>query len=656
MRIEHKIDEFLFTIFPDIEKNDNTALITKLQEYYTYGSTKPKVYIENDLIIVEINAPSIILQETDYRKTVALCEKGNYNEAKPILNKLIKTNPTNSEYHRIMGQIYSEEGDQEQAIDCLIDALKWDSKNEWALLMMGNIFAKFKDDVPTAIKYYDQAIIANPNNNIALNNIGANLMKQGKIQEAKKYLLEANRINKLYPNTYLTLGKIAELESDLQSAFDYIIQAIKLNNKKDALYQSSVKQAFDIANQIVERYKGLNIYNEYRYKLEFEGGTEIDIMEDTDIHTAAKIEFAENYNREKHLLRYNPNYPAIEHLIMHELVHLDFVIEARKNEINQLFIVSNEHKADFIKGIEPTINRLKKMGITESNIDGYCTSIFEGMSRQIFNTPIDLFIENFIYNEHPDLRPHQFISEFTIIQEGLKAVTDKQSVELTPKDILSKSKICNLVNAIQFKELYGSDFIKDFKATQTELKQAQKFYDEYLLCKDNKKPGEEYDLLSNWAEELKLDKYFELEGEIQYRKRSNIDTFLESLEKDPFGFEDKDPVKEREMRKFQKSQDEIGLNMAVVMFMVDALQYFDGMPKEQIHKIAFEIALQGTQGYRPDKDDYKINSIPGKIFSGYHILAYYYVSFALAAPEVLPDLNLPFDDEYKYAKSMDKPY
>ena len=51
-----------------------------------------------------------------------------------------------------MGQILSDEGDQEEAINCLIDAPRWDSKNGYALLMMGNIFAKFKDDVPTASK------------------------------------------------------------------------------------------------------------------------------------------------------------------------------------------------------------------------------------------------------------------------------------------------------------------------------------------------------------------------------------------------------------------------------------------------------------------------------------------------------------------------
>lgn len=296
------------------------------------------------------------------------------------------------------------------------------------------------------------------------------------------------------------------------------------------------------------------------------------------------------------------------------------------------------------------------MGISEKAISDYCSNLFEGMNRQIFNTPIDLFIEQFLFTEFPDLRAYQFISLYTMSQEGLKAVTDKKIVEISPKDIISKSKVYNLVNAIQFKEFFGLDFIKDFNATPSELKHANDFYEEYLQYSDDKEPAEEYELVLHWAEDLKLDKNFELVNEIEFRtKRTNIDELISSIEKDPYDLESKDPYKKRDMKKFQKSQETIGTNMAVVMFMVDALQFFDGMPKEDIKKIAFEIALQGTHGYRPDNDDYRISSIKSKTFSGYHILAYYYVSWALAIPEMLSQLQLPYDDEYNLALTMYKP-
>lgn len=655
MQIVHKIDDFLFTIFPDLVGGDNDQIISKLEKYYTYGPYKPKVSIHNDWVTIEIDTPTILSQETDYRKTVALCEKGKYSEAKKLLDDLIKKNPTNSEYHRIYGQILSEEGTQGEAINSLIDALRWDSKNGWALLMMGNIFAKFKHDVHTAMKYYDQALKANPNDNIAINNIGANLMQQGKIEEAKKYFCEALKINRDYPNTHFALGMIAEMENDLQSAFSSTIEAIKLNKNKDILYQNSVKQAFEIAKRIVQKGGGKKIVKEYLRKLEFEGGAEITLIEDTEILTAAKFELAENYNRKNHVIRYKPNYPAGEHLMMHELVHLELIIEARKDDLNLLFISTQEHKATFIKGLEATIKKFHTMGISENSIANYCTSLFEGMNRQIHNTPIDLFIENLIYNEYAELRPYQFLSLFTLIQEGLKAVTDKKIVDHSPKDILSKSKVYNMVNAIQFKELYGVDFIKDFHASPMELKQAQGFYDEYVQYKTDIAPAKEYKLVLRWAKELKLDKYFELVNEKEHRtKRTDIDSLLESIEKDSYDLESKDLQKQREMDKFQKSQEAMGTNMAVVMFMVGALQYFEGMPKEEIKKIAFEIAMQGTQGYSPDKKDYEIDSIPGKIFSGYQILAYYYVSWSLAIPEMVARLQLPYEEEYKLALTMSK--
>ncbi|KAB2959088.1 MAG: hypothetical protein F9K13_11365 [Candidatus Methylomirabilis oxygeniifera] len=76
------------------------------------------------------------------------------------------------------------------------------------------------------------------------------------------------------------------------------------------------------------------------------------------------------------------------------------------------------------------------------------------------------------------------------------------------------------------------------------------------------------------------------------------------------------------------------------------------MPKERIKEIAYEIALLGTQGFSPDQEGYKINAIPEKIFSGHHILAFYYVSWKLAIPEMLSQLHLPYDREFELAMKL----
>jgi len=653
MLIQHRIDDFLYTLFPDIQKGDLDALQHALVDYYTYGPFKPKVSIDNDWIRIDIDTPAILSQEKDYRRVVQLCEKGEYKQAKPILTALIAQNPSNSEYHRILGQVLSDEGDQEEAINSLIDALRWDPRNGWALLMMGNIFAKFKDDVPTAMKYYDQALLVNPNDHITINNIGANLMQQGKLEEAKKYFWEAVRINGTYPNTHFALGMIAETEGDLNSAFYSTVKSILLNKQKDGLYQNAVRQAFEIAQRIAEGDQGTNTYKAFKEELETQGKRGIDILQDEEIPTAAKMEFAENYQRENHVIRYKSAYPVVEHLIMHELTHLHLVIEAREKNMNQLFISNQDHKAVFIRSIGKTLEKLKAAGVSDTALADYSTNLFDGMNRQIFNAPIDLFIEDFLYREYADIRPYQFLSVYKLLQEGVKSVTDKQIIELSPPEIVSKSKIYNLVNAMQFRELYGIDLIGAFKATPQELKTATDFYAEFQEYKDDKEPAEEYELVLHWAEDLKLDKLFELVDENNFRtKRSDAEALLESIEKDPFDMESKDAYKDRELEKFLRSQETMGLNMAVVMFMVEALQFFESMAKEEVKKIAFEIALQGTQGYRPDKSDYRISSVKGKTFSGYQILAYYYVSWAKAIPDMLGQLQLPYEEEYEMALRM----
>ncbi|MDR3596640.1 hypothetical protein, partial [Clostridium sp.] len=118
MIILHKIDEFIWNLFPNAKKfgNDRNILVEEITDYYSYGPYKPKVTATDDLIKIEVDFPSIIAQGQDFEKAVRLCEKGKYDLAKPILLKLISKNPSISEYHRVLGQVYSEEQKQDEAM------------------------------------------------------------------------------------------------------------------------------------------------------------------------------------------------------------------------------------------------------------------------------------------------------------------------------------------------------------------------------------------------------------------------------------------------------------------------------------------------------------------------------------------------------------
>jgi tetratricopeptide (TPR) repeat protein len=120
MQISHIIDDFLFTIFPNVQKGDLQSLKEAIEDYYSIGPFKPKVTIQENFIQIEIDSQAFQAQNNEYKKVVEYCERGRYTDAKPILANLISKNPTVSEFHRIMGQILSDEGDQDEAINCFL--------------------------------------------------------------------------------------------------------------------------------------------------------------------------------------------------------------------------------------------------------------------------------------------------------------------------------------------------------------------------------------------------------------------------------------------------------------------------------------------------------------------------------------------------------
>jgi tetratricopeptide (TPR) repeat protein len=659
MQIIHHIDDFLLELFPKYKRSNNNLAVLKeeVANYYSYGIFKPRVSIEGEWIKIDIDSNAIISQEADYNKVVSLAEQGKYTEAKRILRTLIQKNPTQSEYHRILGQILSEEGQQEESINSLIDALKWNPKNGFALVMMGNIFSKYKNDIDTALKYYDQAVKLNEDDYIALNNIGANLLNAGRTQEGINYLEKAYKINSKYPNTLYALSiGYNSLDYPLV-AFDYAIKALKaVSSMRDPLFNAAYSLANNIAEELSKANKGRNVFDEFRTSLEKKTGKQIRVEADPSISTAAKIEYAENHNRDYHIIKYKPNYHAVEHLMMHELVHLEFATEARQEHCNMLFLTGYEKQARFVRDHEKDIQRLRREGLKDDVITNFLNFLYEGINAQLFNAPVDLFIEDYLFEEYPELHPYQFLSLQQLVNEGMNAVTNKQAEKLSPRNIFSTSKILNLLNAFQLKDLYGIDLIDQFNALPSEKQTAERFWSEFSEYRKDRKAGEEYELIQHWGEDLKMENYFDLVDEEDFRSRpKTVEAVLNAMEDDPFGLDVDKNFKEKQTQQFHESAKAMGTNPAVVMFMVDALQFFKGMPKDKIRNIAFEIAMIGTQGIDPASDKpYRVGLIPNKEFSGFQLLAYYYVSWKLSVPEMLKRLGLPYEKEYTVAESLSK--
>ena len=90
-----------------------------------------------------------------------------------------------------------------------------------------------------------------------------------------------------------------------------------------------------------------------------------------------------------------------------------------------------------------------------------------------------------------------------------------------------------------------------------------------------------------------------------------------------------------------------------VMYCLGAMERFEGMPRQEVQKIAFEIAILGQRGL--DTNDstqkYNLRSLPGR-FSGLHLMSIMYVAFKIIAPD--HDVGFDLSREYQAALALHK--
>jgi hypothetical protein len=81
------------------------------------------------------------------------------------------------------------------------------------------------------------------------------------------------------------------------------------------------------------------------------------------------------------------------------------------------------------------------------------------------------------------------------------------------------------------------------------------------------------------------------------------------------------------------------------------MERFEGLPRAEVQKITFEIAMLGSRGLdvNDPAEQYTLRSIPGK-FSGLHLLCIEYVGFQIIDPKV--DLGFDLAAEYAAARAM----
>ena len=609
----------------------------QIVHHFAEKGCPPIVEIISDTSVrIVFDTDSLEKAESNFHKASALCSEGRFNAAKDLLLKAIKACPGFSEAHRLLGQVLYQQGEVDKGMDEVLEALLIDPKNMWALIMMGNILANAKNNIEGADKYYKKVLEYYPDNAIALNNVAGTLIRKKDYNNAIRYMERALELDDSYANSYYGIALAYYQKDELDKAFDYASRgALKgVSRAEDpGVRQELLKLLLTVARDLSESIDYESKVFDVAKQLESDFGITIKFEKDDEQDTLAHLEFADFHHRKEHVVKYKSdgNYC---HYMLHELMHLEMMLSAQKAGRLKAIGFNQKNFDEFLQDYKRHFDELrKKLGPVKT--EELAKQLFQGMSLQVMNAPLDLYVEQKIYDK-AEFRPLQFHSLFAMETSNIEAVKQTANVAEFPQFIKDTNKLMDLLQSLMLRKLYGLDFVNYYKPSSNMLNKANEFFKMFEDSLASYGTGDEYAIFEKIATSIGLVKYFTLSGV----EKSEIKTEAD-----------------RRQEQFNETHNPANANPIITMmmssYMVGALEYFEGLLPEDVEKIAFECAMVGQNGISPaQKNGYKLNSVPGKDFGGYELLAYYYVSWAISHPEMLDKLKLPFDDAYALARKQ----
>ena len=585
-----------------------------------------------------------------------LCNKKKFDEALPILEEITKNDPQKSEAWRTLAQLHwLHQHNVDKAYDELIEALKCDPKNLWALILMGNLLTREKNDVEHAKKYYDKVLEYHPDNAIAINNIGATFMERKDYEGSLPYLEKALKLDDTYVNSYYGLAlcyyKLGQLEQSFTTCHQGAIKSVD-RPENPAVREELLKLYLTVAKALSGKTNYINIWKGIKDELEAVDHVNIRFEETKTLQVLAKLEYAPLHGAKEHIVKYNPEKEFVDHMFVHEMMHLKMNQQATLAGKGKAVISSESTRSAFDRRFLRFMQKTHKQ-LSSSSIRDIMDHLADGLCLQLMNCPLDLFVEHMIYTTYKDMRPIQLLSLFHQEMNNIEGLKKANEEGFFPKEIVRVNKVMNIATSMHLKDMYGIDIIKEYHPTKQEYEQAKDLFDEFKAYLNTYHPGDEYEMMEYFVQSLDMDDLIDIrdESEITNRlKKQRQSDALEELPQQTLSEEDVDVANADFALKHQDGANPAE-TMMMSMYMLGAMEYFDTLDPQEVHRIALEIAMVGVTGIHPAKK-YSIKSIPDKEFGGYELLAYYYVSWARAIPDKLDDLGLPFSKAYESALQL----
>ena len=624
----------------DLSKLPPSDAADRIRQLYSFLSSIESVSVEGGIATI------VIGQDSPYREDEALrtaktagraAERGNYQAAIEMFEEALEVVPYHAGTRRDLGMAFMEIGDAQAAKRHIIEALRLDPMDVWSYVILGNIYLKMQQDPAGAERWYSKAYQLDPTDLYVLNSLGTLKAKAGDYAEARSLFEQAIEQDPNYPNPRYGLAMCYDKEGDLETAALVLEETCSTARTQDVrtdpVYRQAQRLYLDVNRRLAQQSQR-QMLEQLRAEMDDFGertGLPIELQEDAGLQVLATTQLAWIYGRQKHVIRHQPGEPEmLPHWIAHqfELIRLNW--RAREAGRAKLFTSSTAQNQYALRIARKDAGSLRRRGLDETAVDQFLTQIVDGLLSQLFNAPLEMIAEYRLHTQFAWLRPSQVISLHLTHQRNVRAFQDESIREATPRIIWEANVAMNCAYAL------FTDFLFNNATAHAEpyhgshvYSTGRRLFDLWKSAHPTFDPGDEYDLVDQFAQALKLERWYGWQP---------VSEAGPAPEPTPEGTTDPDLLKSKEP--------------ASVMYLLDALQRFDGMDDTRVREIAFEIALLGRSGldYASSEKKYRLQSLPGEQFSGLHLMCLMFVGFKRIDPTV--DIGMDLDEAYQTALAM----
>ena len=343
--------------------------------------------------------------------------------------------------------------------------------------------------------------------------------------------------------------------------------------------------------------------------------------------TGAIIQMAWKRSRDHHLIKLRSGLPEHlrSHFMAHELAHLQLEVEARKANKNRFFVTTDKTEAVAAQRIQTDLRKLERRGLTEASVRELVKQWIRGSVTYLFNCPLDMVIETRLLARMPTLAAAQFISTRMSMFEALQTNANPEVRKITPPMVMRASLALNGAYTLFLDHLYqgATNYAANYQREES-FALSQRLFQHWQSRSQHLGPGDEYDLVYEFADMLGMRGWFEWQ----------MDPGTHEVSASPHKEGTTNPGLLRKK------------TVPSVYYCLDALKRYDKLSVETIREVALEIGLVGRNGldYASPDAKYVLKSLPGENFTGLHLMCLMYAGFKRIAPEhdLQMDLHEPF--------------